>query len=420
MALFLAGCSGKDGGDTLVFAVGGVPAELAVWEQVAAEFTRTTGIKTELLRQPADSDLRRQGLAVALQARQSEPDVFLMDVAWVSQFAASEWLSPLDEGEGKAEAGRLPGPESFPPGAAQAGTHAGKRVALPVYVDGGLLYYRRDLLDKYGFAAPPSTWEELMEMSRKVQAGERKGDPSFYGYVWQGAQYEGLICHFLEVAASGGGGLPIKDGGLLVQSEANVKAVAFLRDLLQAGLSPPETYSAMKEEEVRLHFQKGSALFERNWPYAWSLHQQEGSSVRGKTGIAPLPHFPGHASASALGGWQTGISRYSRRPEAARRLVEYLVSLPVQKRLALELGWNPGRKEVYGDDEVLARLPHFRELGDVFLHAVARPGLPYWSRLSEILQRHVNAVLAGKADPAEALRAAESEIAAAALRYGRT
>ncbi len=409
----LLGCRGAQN-EPLEFAVGGVPAEMQVWQQVIAAFTAATGQKVDLLRQPADSDQRRQGLAVALQAGQSRPDVFLMDVAWIPQFAASHWLSPLSV-TGDTD---LPGPQSFPAGALAVDSAQGRLVALPVYIDGGLLYYRQDLLTKYGFTHPPETWDSLVAMARKVQAGERRHHPDFYGYVWQGAQYEGLVCDYLEVAASAGGGLNAAAPDLDAAQPANVRALRFLTSLVgPGGISPPETYTEMKEEEVRRYFQRGAALFERNWPYAWALHQAADSPVRGLVGMAPLPHFPGHVSAATLGGWHVGISRFTRHSAAARKLVGYLVSLPVQRRLALQLGWNPGRMEIYRDTAVLARRPDFKELRTVFAHAVARPNVPYWSPLSEVLQRHLNAALAGKATPEAALQAAQRELAAVTARY---
>lgn len=413
--LGLIGCKAKSNAEgkeePLIFAVGGVPAELAEWEKVANDYARATGQAVELLRQPADSDQRRQGLVVSLQASQAEPDLFLMDVAWVAQFAASGWLAPLPKDS-------LPGEGSFPSGALSASEYGGATVALPVYIDGGLLYYRRDLLEKYGYRQPPQTWDELQAMALKVQSGERKNNPDFYGYVWQGAQYEGLVCHFLEVALSSGGGLPILPDRLEVESAGNAKALSTMQNWLgNAGISPPETYTSMKEEEVRLYFQKGSALFERNWPYAWSLHESEDSPVKGKVGIAPLPHFDGHASAATLGGWHIGISKFSRRRSAALKFLNHVVSLPVQKRLALRLGWNPGRTEIYGDSSVLARLPHFQALGEVFAHAQARPGLPYWTPISEVLQKHFNAALAGRESSTTALQEAQTGVDALWRRY---
>jgi multiple sugar transport system substrate-binding protein len=188
---------------SVTFAVGGAPAEFDQWERIVGEFGRKTGIRVELLRQPADTGLRRQGLTVPLQARIPSPDVFLMDVAWVAQFAASGWLEPLSPYLGKE--GCVGKEALFPRVVDTVDTHEGVVVALPVYVDGGLLYYRKDLLEKYGLPGPPRTWEELLRHSETVQRGERGSRPGFHAFAWQGAQYEGLVCAFLEFAGPSGG-----------------------------------------------------------------------------------------------------------------------------------------------------------------------------------------------------------------------
>ncbi len=409
-----AGCPRQDPA-ALTFAVGGAPAELKVWESLIEDFQRQSGIAVRMLRQPTDSDLRRQALVVPLQARQADPDVFLMDVVWLAQFAASDWLEPLQE---RMARDGIDEGVFFAPVLDLVDRYRGAVVALPIYVDGGLLYYRRDLLEKYGFSGPPRTWQELVEQAGLVQDQMRESDPEFSGFVWQGAQYEGLICTFQEVAASGGGGLTAGEGGLGLDGPANRKALQFMRDLIHRHrISPPSTFTEMREEEVREAFQRGAALFERNWPYAWPLHQQPGSPVRDKTGIAPLPHFPGGQSVSTLGGWHVGISSHSDAKEQSWALVRFLLERRTQKRLALELGWNPGRRDLYGDPQVLARHPHFAELRQVFENLLPRPVLPYYSRLSVVVQRHLNAALAGDAAPGQALRAAQREADEIAARY---
>ncbi|MEJ2698699.1 MAG: ABC transporter substrate-binding protein, partial [Desulfuromonadales bacterium] len=317
------------------------------------------------------------------------------------------WLLPLEEDSG-----------AFLPRVVELVDRCnGKLVALPVNVDVGLLYYRKDLLARYGFAGPPATWSELVAEARAVQKGERSGDPDFWGYVWQGAEYEGLVCNFLEVAASAGGGI-LENGQIVLDRPPNRKALAFLTGLIHHDpISPPNTFTQMKEEQVRQYFQSGRALFERNWPYAWALHQAADSPVAGNTGIAPLPHFPGGESAATLGGWHIGISRYTDCPKQAGELVRYLTSFAVQKGMALRLGWNPGRRDVYKDPRVIARLPYLRELRKVLNHAVVRPVLPYYGQISQILQRHLDAALAGWVPPEEALRKAQTEIEAVTARY---
>jgi multiple sugar transport system substrate-binding protein len=167
LCLLLGGCE-PERERRLTFAVGGAPAELEFWEELIEEFSRESGVEVELMRQPTDSDQRRQGLVIPLKAGQADPDVFLMDVVWLAQFSASGWLEPL--GARMENSGLEEGVFSRKVIEA-ADRHEGELVALPVYVDGGLLYYRRDLLEKYGLPGPPRTWGQLVSYSLRVQAG---------------------------------------------------------------------------------------------------------------------------------------------------------------------------------------------------------------------------------------------------------
>jgi multiple sugar transport system substrate-binding protein len=296
-------------------------------------------------------------------------------------------------------------------------TYRGELIALPVYMDAGLLYFRRDLLDEHGITGPPLTWEELVADSLKVQKEMRPVNPDFYGFVWQGAQYEGLICNFLEFAGKQGGFLTC-DIRVKLDTAENRKALEMMRDLIwKFRVSPPNTYTEMREEQVRTYFQEGDALFERNWPYAWTLHQSEDSPVRSKTGAAPIPAPAPGLAASTLGGWHIGVSRFSDAKEAASEFVKYVTSYEVQKKMVLSLGWNPGRRDLYEDDDVLEKLPLLGELSDIFLQARPRPAVPYYTQVSDIAQQWINAVLAGKIEPGEALQNAEKEIAALLDRY---
>lgn len=69
----------------------------------------------------------------------------------------------------------------------------GLLIALPAYIYAGLLYYRKELLSKYGYDTPPSTWNQFVEQANKIQEGERQSNRNFYGFVWQGAQHEVLM-----------------------------------------------------------------------------------------------------------------------------------------------------------------------------------------------------------------------------------
>lgn len=388
----------------VVFAVGGAPAELDFWENLADEFTRTSGIPVRILRQPSDTDQQRQSLVIALKARMKDPDVFLMDIAWIGLFSAADWLMPLE-----ADMDTTP---FFGQVIDTVDRFNGRLIALPVYMDAGVLYYRKDLVK-----APPDTWQTLIASARKVQEAQRKTQPDFYGFVWTGAQYEGLITVFMEFAGTSGGFVE-ENEGIRLNCPANIRALRMMRELIQPlAVSPANTFTQMKEEEVRMAFQQGHILYERNWPYAWALHEADDSPVRGKTGVAQVPAPETGRSVSTLGGFHVGVSRYTNVKAEAMAFVQFITSYDNQKRMVMELGWNPGRQDLYDDPSILAKAPHFNALKSVFQHARPRPLKPYYSQISAVAQTHINRVLAGHAAPEEALAKADLEIQGILSRY---
>jgi len=413
LLLMFFSCS--SGEPELVFAVGGAPSELDYWELLIREFNSEYGKNAVMLRQATDTDLRRESLAVPLRSGRNNPDIFLMDIAWIAQFAASQWLEPLDD---YIEKDDYDTSVFFKNVLHQADIYREKLIALPVYIDCGLLYYRKDLLEKYDLKVP-ETWEELVDCSLNVMGSEKKHNSGFAGFIWQGAQYEGLVCSFIEFISANNGSIFSGSGETVLNSEENTEALRFMKDLIQRyGISPPNTYTEMKEEEVRTFFQNGNALFERNWPYAWQLHRSPDSKVRDVVGMALLPKFKGGTHSAALGGWHIAVSRYSDRKEDAWKLLKFILSGPVQKKLVMNLGWNSGRRDIYTDREVTEKIPELAGvLKEAFRYSAARPSLPFYTGISRILQKYVNRCLAGGMDPDEALRKSESEIKKIIERY---
>jgi len=225
----------------------------------------------------------------------------------------------------------------------------------------------------------------------------RRAHPGLHGFVWQGKQYEGLVCNALEFIWSHGGDL----SGATV---AAGRGLAFMRALVTGGVTPAHV-TTLTEEPARVLFGRGRALFLRNWPYAWKLLQSEGSAVRGRVGTCPLPHAPGQASAAALGGWHLGVNAYSRRAALAERLAAFLCAAPAQKALALAYGYSPPRRSLYADAELAAAQPALASLGALLEAARPRPVSPNYVGLSQLLQSEFSAVLAGLRPPAAALAA---------------
>ncbi len=412
LSLSSLSCSDKEKQFTIW--IGGSPEEINFWETIVKEFEDENHYNLQLVRQPTYSDQRRQALVVSLEAAQPNPDIFLMDVIWIDQFVKSGWLEPLDSFAAREGFSTN---QFFSKTIKQADSYNNRLYALPVFIDVALLYYRTDLLSKHGYTNPPETWQELLDMCITIQKDERKSISGFNGFVWQGAQYEGLVCTFLEFAASMGGGI-MEGDSININTANNVKALGFMQNLIRKyNVSPENTYTEMKEEEVRRTFQRGNALFERNWTYAWQLHQSDHSAVKGKTGIELLPHSPGDSSVSALGGWHIGISKFSDMKEKAWQFVKFVTSFKIQKEMLMRIGWNPGRKDVYEDKEVQEKMPRVKILKEAFDHTVSRPALPYYPQVSEVIQRYINNCLAGKESPAEALKTIAKELKEIEILY---
>jgi trehalose/maltose transport system substrate-binding protein len=234
-------------------------------------------------------------------------------------------------------------------------------------------------------------------MARTVQDAERAaGSPDFWGFVWQGAAYEGLTCNALEWQVSAGAGAIIGSGGGIEVNDARTIAAMERASSWVGTISPPgvTTYA---EEDARAIWQTGNACFMRNWPYAYPLGNAadpttgERPVIAGRFDVCPLPAGEG-ASAAALGGWQLMVSRYSKHPELAARLARFLTNAEEQKLRAIRGAFNPTRPALYDDAEVLAATPFFDTLRDVWSGAVARPSTISGRRYNQVSTAYFTAV----------------------------
>lgn len=345
-------------------------------------------IREELL--PADSDRQHQYYAMNLDGGKAPFDLLGIDTIWAQEFAKAGWIAPLDELLTPTEQ------EEFFPGPIEAATFNGRLYAVPWYVDAGVLYYRRDLLDRHGLE-PPRTWLELVHIAKVVLEAEQ--NLALTGFVWQGKQYEGLMCVALEVLRSNGTDLWSGD------RDRAVYGLRFLRETIATHRITPLSTSMADEESTRWMFSEGHALFMRNWPYAWALLQREGSPVRGKVGVVPLPAFSGFASAPVLGGWMLAMPNSSPHHEVVGELIRFLTSSDTQRKVAVELGYNPVRRALYADESLLELRPFLKDLHPILLEARPRPVTPYYLLISEAVQPEISAVVVGRKSPDEALDA---------------
>ncbi|MBB5753163.1 ABC transporter substrate-binding protein [Prosthecomicrobium pneumaticum] len=402
-ALFALGAGSAHAAD-LSMVLGDTGTGAQFLREVLDKYEKDTGVKVNIVTMPSSTTDQFGQYRLWLAAGNSDIDLYQTDVIWAPQLA--------DQFVDLTAAAKDVVGQHFP-SIIESQTVNGKLVALPLFTDAPALYYRKDLLDKYG-KQPPKTWDELAATAKEVQDKEREaGQKDLWGFVWQGNAYEGLTCDALEWVKSSGGGQIIEADGSISINNPNA-AAAIERAKSWVGTISPPGVLAYQEEESRGVWQTGNAVFMRNWPYAYALGNGEDSSVKGKFEVTTLPFAgDGNQPAATLGGWNVAVSKYSKQQDAAIKLAIYLASPEVQKWRAIEIANLPTIEALYDDADVAKAQPFMPAWKAVFQSAVPRPSAPTKTKYNEVSSKFWTAVhntLSGNGTAAENLEILEADL----------
>jgi multiple sugar transport system substrate-binding protein len=343
----------------------------------------------------ATSELQNQYLTTALSAKDSSLDVMLVDVIRPAQFVSQGWLEPLDRFF-PSEGDRNTFLDAIVPGLVTANVVNDKLYAMPGTTDTQFLYYRKDLLQKYNLQAP-RTWEDLIEQAQTITKGEN--NPNLQGLNFQGAPIEGAVCTFLQPFWAAGG-QAVTSGKVTINNAAGKRALQLWVDVINKHKISPLTMAEMRTDDSRKIMQAGNAVFGLNWAYAWAHFQgssPDATRVKGNIGVTRLPTFEqgGRPSSNCQGGWQWGLSSFSKNKNEAFQLMKFMTELDAQRELSIKGGFLPIRKSLYNNSTVLRANPHYTDLYPVILKARPRPITQNYPRVSEIIRTNLNSVVAG-------------------------
>ncbi|WP_022882823.1 ABC transporter substrate-binding protein [Gryllotalpicola ginsengisoli] len=341
--------------------------------------------KVTFKEQSDNADQQHDDLVQHFQAKDSGYDVVAVDVIWTAEFAAKGWLQPLT-GDLKIDTSKMLKPT------VEAGTYNGTLYTAPWVTDGGLLYYRTDLIK-----TPPKTWDEMMADCKIAKAN------NIGCYAGQYADYEGLTVNVAEAINTAGGTIVGKDGKTptLDTPEAK-KGLEMLVDAFKDGDIPKEALT-YQEEQGRQAFEAGQLLFHRNWPYIYSLASTDGSSkVKGKFAVAPLPGLDG-TGASSLGGHNIAVSAYSKHKATAVDFIKFMESEKIQREAVVKASNAPALASLYDDPELNKQLPYLSTLKTSIENAVPRPVSPFYPAITKAIEENSFAALKGEKTVDQAL-----------------
>ncbi|MGO4585265.1 ABC transporter substrate-binding protein [Arthrobacter sp. 2RAF6] len=332
--------------------------------------------KVTFKEQSDQADQQHDDLVQNFQAKNVNYDVVDVDVIWTAEFAAKGWLQPLTDKMSIDTSKMLPA-------TVKTATYNNTLFAAPQTSDGGILYYRKDLVP-----TPPKTWDEMMSMCSIAKSN------GIDCYAGQMAKYEGLTVNAAEAINSAGGTIVGDDGKSTVTSAA---AKAGLNNLVTAyknGNIPTQgvTY---QEEQGRQSFEDGKLLFLRNWPYVYNLAKTDGSSkVKDTFGMAPLPGKSG-PGASSLGGHNLAVSVYSAHKATAKDFLTFMTSEETEKFYATQGSLAPVLGSLYDDPTLVQQLPYLPVLKTSIQNAVPRPVTPFYPAVTKAIQDNAYAAIKG-------------------------
>ncbi|OZC54356.1 ABC transporter substrate-binding protein [Rhodococcus sp. RS1C4] len=366
-----------DGRGPITYVEGKDTTETGVVRQIIEEWNADNPDEQVTFKEQSnDADQAHDDLVQHLQAEQSDYDVMALDVIWTAEFAAKGWLVPLEGEFALDNAGILPS-------TVDSATYNGTQYAAPKNTNGGLLFYRTDLVP-----AAPTTWDELTASC--TVAVENNIDC----YAGQFASYEGLTVNASEIINAHGGSFVAEDGKTPTVDSPEAKAgLQALVTAFQNNVIPAQD-TTFKEPESQQAFEDGKALYLRNWPYVYGTAAKEGSAVAGKYGVAPLPGVTG-VGTSTLGGYNAAISAFSQNKATAADFLRFLQGEQAQRIIA-EGALPPVLASLYDDPALIAEMPYLPALKESIENAVPRPVTPFYPAVSKAIQDNTAAAIKGE------------------------
>lgn len=405
---FLSACGGSSGGSgssgpvniqfaALVDTTGEQTAEINKFNQM-----NTGKIHVDYVQLPPVATDQYSKFVTALRSQSATPDVLHIDVTWPAQFATPGWLAPLDQ---YASASYL---NQFWPSAQTVGKVNGKLYGIQRYMDIGMLYYRTDLVQKYG-GTVPQTRDELQAMAQKILAGESANGIK-YGYLIPGKKIEAIVDEWLEYIWGSGGDIG-QPGSLQVSGPSQVGALKYMYDLIYTTkLAPPGT-STYAPNDILSLFSNGQAPFMRNWTFAYAIaNNPSRSKVAGKVGVAPTLATAGNTGHGCTGGWVLAINAFSQHKDEAWKFIDYLLSKDTQTSLSMNAGLVSSRPDVVNDAAVQAKVTYFKQAATILNSGMNRPKLKNYNQFTTPLQASINAVLSNQGSPADALNSVQTQV----------
>ncbi|MBK8947053.1 MAG: extracellular solute-binding protein [Ignavibacteriae bacterium] len=347
---------------------------------------------------------RKELLARSLRSKSKKLDIFAVDLIWSARFA--KWAEPLDKFITPNDTAKLLN-QSL-----ESCIFKNHLVALPMYIDVGIMYYRKDLLKQI---------PNYLDVEEKIKSGISWED--FIGlrkyfildknqfYIFPADNYEGLVCSYIEILYNYSSHKIVNET-FDIKSEENKNSFKLIYDVFHNFNISPISVSEFNENDCYDYFIENDAIFLRGWPSSErdfiSLAKWE--NIDSKVGKAPIPHLNGNNPFSVLGGWNIMISKYSEHKNEAFQFIKFILEENSQKEM-YEIGsYLPVLSSLYSDKNFLQEYPDLKKNKELLDKGVHRPFLEDYTKLSDVISFYVNKVIKKEITIEDALEKADETI----------
>ena len=314
-----------------------------------------------------EADDQRDTLVQSLQAGNDDYDVMALDVVWTADFAANQWLEPL-EGDYEVDTSGLL------QSTVDSATYGGKLVALPQNTNGQLLFRNTDIIEE-----APDTFDDIRSACEAVESDTDC-------LTTQLKQYEGLTVNTLGFINGWGGEVIDDSGEPTVESDEAKAGLQALVDAYADG-TIAQSSTAATEEETNLAFTEGKTALAINWPYMYSNAEEAGLNFE----VQPLVGKDG-VGVSTLGGYNNGINVNSKHKATALDFMKFIINEENQLSLA-ENSFPPVLASIYDDEALVEEHPYLPALKESLENAKPRPVSPFYPAISKAIQDNAYAAL---------------------------
>ena len=330
---------------------------------------------------------RKELLTRSLRSKSDKLDVFAVDLIWSSRFA--KWAEPLDKYIIPEDTLKLV------PQALESCKINGRLIALPMYLDIGVLYYRQDLIQ----ALPNSekieeklknsiTWEDFLKLSK---AFDPKINPF---YIFPADNYEGLICSFYEMLLNQNDQF-FHEETLDWKSDEVRNSILLLSDIVNKYKISPPIVTDFRENSCYDYFISHHAVFVRGWQSFPKDSKALIESIQNAKLIkkVALPHLKGSKPVTTIGGWNIMLSRYSEHKEESIEFIKYINKVESQKIFYKAESLLPVIASIYEDETYIKTHPDLLTNKELLNNGVHRPFLANYTKISDVVSFYANKVM---------------------------